>query len=155
MAVFAWARRSFDDLVGADQDRWRYCEVRGPGRLEINDKLELGRLLDGDVGRLPAFENEVDNLSAAPPLLAMIGAVGHNAACLYELAVAVDSGQVQTGGDRGNFGPLAEGERVLEDRKAASSCGLAGLELRCNLLRRADLEGPELYLRDMRCGLEL
>ena len=78
----------------------------GLGRLEINDKLELGRLLDGDVGRLPAFEDEVDNLSAAPPLLAMIGAVGHKAAGLRELAVAVDSGQVQTEGDRGNFGPL-------------------------------------------------
>ena len=31
---------------------------------------------------------------------------GHKAACLRELAVAVDSGQTQAGDDRGNLGPL-------------------------------------------------
>jgi hypothetical protein len=60
--------RLFDDGVGADQDRWRHREVRGLGRLEIDDKFELGRLLDGDIGRPGAFEDEVDNLGAAPPL---------------------------------------------------------------------------------------
>jgi hypothetical protein len=49
------ATLSFDDLVGADHDRWRHCEVRGLGCLEIDHKLELGRLLDRDVGRLRAL----------------------------------------------------------------------------------------------------
>ena len=48
-----------------------------------------------------------------------------------------------------------ERAQFLEDRKAAGSCGLAGLELRRDLLGRAHLKGPELYFRDMRCGLEL
>src|SRR5450755_3224778 len=75
-----YQRRSFDDLVGTDHDRWRHRDVRGLGRLEIDDELKLGRLLDRDIGRLRAFENEVDNLRAAPPLRAMVGAVGHKAA---------------------------------------------------------------------------
>src|SRR6478672_10296861 len=84
----------------------------------------------------PPLEDEVNNLRAAPPLRAMVGAVGHKAACLRELAVTVDSRQTQAGDDRGNFGPLTKGEGVLEDRKAAGSCGLAGLKLRPDLLGR-------------------
>ena len=63
-------------------------------------------LLDGDVSRPPAFEDQVYNLRAAPPLLAMIGPIGHETACLRELTVAVDSGQTQAGSGRGNLGPL-------------------------------------------------
>ena len=46
--------------------------MRGRGCLEIDHKLELGRL-DRDVGRLRAFEDEVDNLRAAPPSRGMVG----------------------------------------------------------------------------------
>jgi len=42
----------FNDVVGAYHDRRRDGEVQGLGRLEIDDKLEPGRLFDWDVSRL-------------------------------------------------------------------------------------------------------
>ena len=43
--------RPLDYLVRAQQDRLRDRETECPGGLEIDDKLELNRLLDGQVDR--------------------------------------------------------------------------------------------------------
>src|SRR6516225_7440422 len=37
---------SFDDLVGAGEDRWRNRQAQRLGGLEVDDQLELRRLLD-------------------------------------------------------------------------------------------------------------
>jgi hypothetical protein len=37
---------SFDNLVGAGEDRWRHGEAERLRGLEIEDQLECGRLLD-------------------------------------------------------------------------------------------------------------
>jgi hypothetical protein len=56
---------------------------------------------------------------------------------------------------RPKYCKLATNLRLRQAVKAAGACGLAGLELRRDLLGRVHLESPEHYLRDMRCGLEL
>jgi hypothetical protein len=75
---------------------------RSFGGPEIDDQLELGWLLDRDVGRLRTLKNEVDDFRAAPPLRAMIGPVGHETARLSEFTVAVDRRQAQPGRKRCN-----------------------------------------------------
>jgi len=60
--------------------------------LEVDDRLELGRLLDRDISGLRAFENKIDNLCVAPPLRAVICPVGHKTSCFNKLAVTIDSG---------------------------------------------------------------
>jgi hypothetical protein len=37
----------FDHFVGAREQRWRNCEAECLGRLQVDDQLELRRLLDG------------------------------------------------------------------------------------------------------------
>src|SRR2546430_6319419 len=59
------AGSSLDDLVGPDQQRLGNRQAERPGGLEVDDQLELGRLLDGEIGRLGAFENLVDIGSGA------------------------------------------------------------------------------------------
>src|SRR5215468_1351301 len=48
---------SFDDLVGAGEDRWRYGQPERLRGIEVDDQLEPGRLLNGQVGRLGALED--------------------------------------------------------------------------------------------------
>src|SRR5207302_9257716 len=60
---------SFDDLVRADEDRWRHSEAECLGGLEIDDQLERGRLLDRQIGRLGAVQDLSGvNSSLAPSI---------------------------------------------------------------------------------------
>src|SRR6516164_1640508 len=53
-------RTSFDDLVGAQEDRWRDRQAERLSSLEIDHQLEFCRLLDRQIGRLGAVENFSD-----------------------------------------------------------------------------------------------
>jgi hypothetical protein len=58
-------RLLLDHVVGSGKQCLRNAEAKGFGGLEIDDKLELGRLLDRDVTRLGIPENLVDQFSGA------------------------------------------------------------------------------------------
>jgi hypothetical protein len=45
----------FDHLVRPQEERLWNCEPEHLGRLEVDDQLELGRLLDGKITRLNAL----------------------------------------------------------------------------------------------------
>jgi hypothetical protein len=51
---------SFDYLVGAGEQRWRHCKAQCLGHLEIDNKLELGRQLNGKFGWLCAMQYAID-----------------------------------------------------------------------------------------------
>src|SRR5262245_43727386 len=70
-------RPSLDDLIRPRQHRLRDCQTEGLRRLEIDDQLELGRLLDGQVRRLGASEDLVHVDGAAPVEIDVIRAVAH------------------------------------------------------------------------------
>src|SRR5215469_12578455 len=48
---------SFDHLVGDSEQHRRHVEANYPGRLQVDDEFELGRLHDGQVSRLGALED--------------------------------------------------------------------------------------------------
>jgi hypothetical protein len=49
-----------DNMVRSDEDGPRDREAESPGGLQVDDQLELRRLLHGQVGGLRAFEDLVD-----------------------------------------------------------------------------------------------
>jgi hypothetical protein len=58
--------RSFDHLVGEREQRGRNGQPQGPGRLEIDHQLELGRLFDRQPGGFGAFQDLVDMARGTP-----------------------------------------------------------------------------------------
>src|SRR5262245_25519404 len=69
-----------DYLVGAPEDRrWDRQPERTRG-LQIDDELELGRLLDWQLGRSGPLEDLVDVHGGAPPLVVHIRRIAHQAA---------------------------------------------------------------------------
>src|SRR5262249_47401856 len=72
----------FDHLVGEREQLGRNVEAQHLGGLEIDDQLELGRLLDGEVGGLGAFQYLVHVLRSASIDLPAFRSVGHQSAGL-------------------------------------------------------------------------
>jgi hypothetical protein len=54
-----------DHAVGAQHQRRRNRKTQGLGRLQIDDEVVLGRLLDGEIGGLRATQNPVDEVGGA------------------------------------------------------------------------------------------
>src|SRR5258708_18528209 len=66
---------SFNDLVGAGEQKGWNDQSQLPGGLEIQKKLELGWLLHGQVRRLGSLENFVDIDGATAVLLGDIRSI--------------------------------------------------------------------------------
>src|SRR4051812_8433297 len=71
------SRRSFDHLVGAQEERLRDRQSECLGGSKIEDELELGRLLDREVGRLCPAQNLVDKVGSAPEKVRGVRSIGH------------------------------------------------------------------------------
>src|SRR5260370_12827161 len=71
--------RSFDHFIGGhSHDLW-HREAERLRRLEIDDQLELGRLHDGQIGRLGALENPTDVDAGLTISVGEVGRVAHEA----------------------------------------------------------------------------
>jgi hypothetical protein len=55
-----------DHLVGSCEHRLRHGEAERSRGRQVDDKIELGRLLDRDVGWLHPTQNLVDIIGSAP-----------------------------------------------------------------------------------------
>jgi hypothetical protein len=55
----------FDDLVGAQQESFRDLQAQRFGGGQVDDEIELGRLLDRNVRGLRPTQNLVDEIGAA------------------------------------------------------------------------------------------
>ena len=84
----------FDHLVGNSEQRRRDRDTEPVCGFAVDDRLELGRLLDRDIGDFRAFEDKIDNLCAAPPLRAVICPVGLVTASLLKQAVLCSNPQI-------------------------------------------------------------
>src|SRR5438128_2279967 len=67
----------FDRPVGALQDGLREGDAKGPGGLEVDDQVDIARLLDRHLARARALEDAVHVDRNAPESLLHAGRVDH------------------------------------------------------------------------------
>src|SRR5438876_7753419 len=80
---------SFDHLVGAGEQRWRHFEAEDLRSCQVNDKIELGRLLDRYLSRFRTAQNLVDEVGSARELARKVWSIGHQTARFDVLPMAV------------------------------------------------------------------
>src|SRR5262245_54011808 len=77
-------RLSLNHFVRLEEERRRNREANLCGRFAIDRQCKLRRLLHGEIGGLGAFEYSVDVVRSTPIKLRSAGAIGDEAARLYE-----------------------------------------------------------------------
>src|SRR5215472_11585752 len=76
----------FDHLVGAREHRPGNGKTERLGALQVDDKLEFGRLLDRNVGRLRPAQNLVGELSGATVQVGQVWSIGHQESRFHEFS---------------------------------------------------------------------
>src|SRR4029077_5905330 len=80
---------SFDHLVGSrEQRRWN-SQTKSFGRLEIDDQIEFGRLLNGQVGRPLALKDSARVNGRLPAGIRETGSVTHQSAAFDKFSPRV------------------------------------------------------------------
>src|ERR1700730_14316513 len=92
-ASFAWRLPSLNHLVGPRKQHGRNRQAEHLGGRQIDDKIELGRLLDRDVARLHPAQNLVDKIGGAPEQVREVRSVGYQTARFDLLTLAVNCRQ--------------------------------------------------------------
>src|SRR5262250_286438 len=86
-------RPSLNHFIGMCQDRRRRRQPEGFGSLEVDDELELLRLLDGEISGPGSFEDLVHVHGGVPVHLRETGRIGDKTAVRYIVSVDEDRRQ--------------------------------------------------------------
>src|SRR5262249_9081952 len=103
--------RSLNNLIRPPQQGRRDRQAEGSGGLEVDDELELRRLLHRQVGGLRALEDPVDVAGCAPQHVRVVRSVNHAPAFLGEVAIREDPWEVMRRG-------IVDDPRSIEKKKA-------------------------------------
>src|SRR5215831_77066 len=105
---------SLDHLVGAGKHRCRHFEAERLGRLEVDGKLELARVLHGKIGWLPTLEDAIDIAGRATIQVQIVSSIGNQAAGPRKELVWIDGLKPMLCGERDNEVEVNSGGRIRQ-----------------------------------------
>ena len=152
----------FDHQVGAAKQRKRYGKAEGFGSFQIDDQLDLGGLLNWEIGRLFPLENSAGVSSDQAVRLREIGSVAHETASDWKLAERIygwncvlgrQLDELITLGQKELFAAYNKCAYPLRDEALESRFDLAGTTCIQNHYMRTEGMCGILYGRFFSCGL--
>ena len=99
-------RGSPDHLVGLEEEDGGDGEAKSLGRLEVDREPKACRLLEGQVRRLRACENAIDEGAHTAEAFVLIRAIGQEAAVPHQVVKFIDGGEVLSRGELENPLPV-------------------------------------------------
>src|ERR1051325_4630983 len=105
----------FDNPIRPEQQRRRDGEAERLGGLEVDDELELRRLLDGEISGLCAFENFSNVTGDAVQLIEKVRAIRHQAASLHMQSIRIYGRQSTLDSEVRNPLSLVDEHRIADD----------------------------------------
>src|SRR6516225_4151077 len=91
----ARGKRSFDDFVDAGEDRSRDRQSQGLRSLQIDNKIKLYRLLDGQFSGPGSLDYTIDVVRCPPKVVRDTRPVRHQTAVVRELPLGVHRGDAR------------------------------------------------------------
>ena len=121
---------------------------------EVDDKIELGRLLHRDIGGLRSTENLVDKVACAPVQAWEVRRIGHETARFDYFAAEHHCGQPRGEREAINPNPVGTSERLTNNIKGLRAT-LEGLKGRCDIRHLPDFQRDGLDAERAGRGLDL
>src|SRR5262245_26877881 len=143
---------SFDDLVSAQQYRRGHREAEGPSSFQVDNHLELGWQLEGQVGWFGTFENLAHEGCGTPIQVISVGAIRHQTSDIDEFAVLVDGWKAMRDDALGNKTTLGiRNPRRPADDRSLRACSQDSLQRGIELAGCPQIDIADCNTKSSRC----
>src|SRR5882672_6551520 len=147
--------QSLDDLIGSDKDGLRDGQPERLRRLQVDDQLELRRLLNGEIARLDTSKDLIHVASGPPPAIDDVRSVVHKTARFSKPRLARDRRQPVIQGKFGEPRSVNAKQSGLRHDHGAGAAPACGLECALEIARAMHLERLKAHTKRFGRGLVL